>query len=55
MERCAADGVVPSAYVFTGADGGRLSPDYLTRSREAPARRRQEPRTERPPLAIVAA
>jgi integrase len=29
---CRAHGLVPSGYVFTGADGGPLSPEYLTRT-----------------------
>jgi integrase len=29
---CRANGLVPSGYVFTGADGGPLSPEYLTRT-----------------------
>jgi integrase len=29
---CHANGVQPSGFVFTGADGGPLSPDYLTRT-----------------------
>jgi integrase len=32
LERCAANGIRASGYVFTGADGGPLSPDYLTRT-----------------------
>jgi integrase len=30
--RCRANGVQPSGYVFTGDDGGPVSPDYLTRA-----------------------
>ena len=29
---CRGHGLVPSGYVFTGADGGPLSPEYLTRT-----------------------
>jgi len=29
---CRANGLIPSGYVFTGADGGPLSPEYLTRT-----------------------
>ena len=29
---CRASGLIPSGYVFTGADGGPLSPEYLTRT-----------------------
>jgi len=29
---CRANGVAPSGYVFTGPDGGPVSPDYLTRT-----------------------
>jgi integrase len=29
---CRANGLIPSGYVFTGADGGPLSPEYLTRA-----------------------
>ena len=29
---CRAHGLVPSGYVFTGADGGPLSPEYRTRT-----------------------
>jgi integrase len=29
---CRANGVTPSGFVFTGADGGPVSPDYLTRT-----------------------
>jgi len=32
QRNCRADGTAPSGYVFTGADGGPVSPDYLTRT-----------------------
>jgi len=32
QDYCRANGLVPSGYVFTGADGGPLSPEYLTRT-----------------------
>jgi integrase len=31
QEYCRAHGITASGYVFTDADGGPLSPDYLTR------------------------